>query len=70
MISIEFVQLLSNEGPNTYVVVALLGHGPDHEIATRTYQALAQRNNRVKLLNFGPETDPSQICHALTAYIY
>ena len=66
----QFVQMLSHEGTNTYVVIALLGHGPDHDAATRTYQQLAKQNNHVRLVNFGPETDPSAICQALLGYIF
>ncbi len=66
----QFVQLLDQESRSTYIVIALLGHGQDHENATRRYADLAARNNHVKLVNFGPETDPSQICAALTKFLF
>jgi uncharacterized protein YegL len=52
---------LAKQGKNTYVIMALLGYGPEHDKALNAYKALSERNDHIRLVTFGGQTDPSVI---------
>lgn len=65
----QFAQALSTASGNVYVVLAIVGYGPDHDAALRAYQAIEQNNAHVRVLTFASETDPQVIARSLLRMI-
>lgn len=63
----EFEQLLEKSKGGTYVAVAVVGYGPDHDKALGQYQRIAAANPHVRALSFADETDPNSLAQALLA---
>jgi uncharacterized protein YegL len=63
----EFEALLEKSKGGTYVAVAVVGYGPDHDATLAQYQRIAQGNNHVRALSFADETDPNTLAQALLA---
>jgi uncharacterized protein YegL len=63
----EFEELLGKSKGGTYVAVAVVGFGPEHEAALTQYQSIAARNNHVRALSFADTTDPNSLAQALLA---
>ncbi len=61
----QFAQALAQSAGSTYVVLAIMGHGRDHDAALRVYHAIEQANAHVRVLTFASETDPQIIARAL-----
>jgi len=49
----------------TYVCVAILGFGADHDATLASYQRIEQANPHVRVVTFGGQTDPTQIADDL-----
>jgi uncharacterized protein YegL len=63
----EFEDLLTKAKGGTYVAVAIVGYGPDHDATLASYQRIASGNNHVRALSFAEETDPNTLAQALLA---
>lgn len=64
----QFDALLERVSGNMYVIIATVGHGHDHERAIAAYQAIAQRNAHLKVVNLSG-ADPGTISKTLLAMI-
>jgi len=62
-----FATLLSSQKGTTYVVIAILGFGAEHDRALKAYQAVAEANDHVRVVTFASETDPAVIADGLLA---
>jgi uncharacterized protein with von Willebrand factor type A (vWA) domain len=56
---------LAKQHGNTYVAVAIVGHGEGHDNALAQYQALAKTNNHVRVVSFESTTDPDVIAQGM-----
>lgn len=65
----EFADTLGNAGSNTYVCLALLGYGEEHDRAQAAYQKIAEQNKRVRVVTFQGETDPKVIADGLVSLL-
>jgi hypothetical protein len=66
----EFIRLLSNESyEKTYIGIALLGYGEDHEQAYNSFMRLVQHNQHVRLMNFGAESNPAEIANTCLNFV-
>jgi uncharacterized protein YegL len=63
----EFEESLSKSKGGTYVAVAVVGYGPEHDKALAGYQRIAAANNHVRALSFADTTDPNGLAQALLA---
>jgi uncharacterized protein YegL len=54
---------------HTYVAVAVVGYGADHDNTVAAYQKIAAKNNHVQVYNFGSTTDPDQFAEGLLALV-
>jgi hypothetical protein len=64
----EFAEALKDDH-NSYVVIALLGYGRDHDIALESFNRVANENPRVKVIPFGSKTSPKMIADTLLRMI-
>lgn len=64
----QFDALLERVSGNMYVIIATVGHGHDHDRAVAAYQAIAQRNAHLKVVNLSG-ADPETISKTLLAMI-
>ena len=55
--------------PRVFVLVALVGFGPDHDASFASFQALAARNQRVKLVSFTGELNARAIGDTLSRIV-
>lgn len=65
----EFAQTLAQTKSGTYVCVAMLGFGPEHDQALTAYRQIAAANDHVRVVTFGSETDPSTIADGLLSLL-
>lgn len=66
----EFTQVLAQARGGVYIVVALLGYGPEHDRAEAQWKQVAQQNpGHVQVMSFASETNPETIAHALLEMI-
>ena len=61
----KFAELCASIKTNMYVEIALLGFGPEHDAAQKSYESVAAVNKHVKVTSFGNETDPQVIAQGL-----
>lgn len=54
---------------HTYVAVAVVGYGADHDNTVAAYQKIAATNNHIQVYNFGSATDPNQFADGLLALV-
>ena len=54
---------------HTYVAVAVVGYGADHDNTVAAYQRIAASNNHVQVYNFGSTTDPTAFAEGLLAIV-
>jgi uncharacterized protein YegL len=54
---------------HTYVAVAVVGYGADHDNTVAAYQKIAANNNHVQVYDFGSATDPNQFAEGLLALV-
>ncbi|HEY0754993.1 MAG TPA: vWA domain-containing protein [Ktedonobacteraceae bacterium] len=64
-----FRDTVNRAAGSMYVVLAIIGHGAEHDMALRAYQQVEAQNGHVKVLPFAGETDPSVIANALLRMI-
>jgi hypothetical protein len=60
-----FRDVVNRAAGSMYVVLAVIGHGAEHDMALRAYQQVEAQNAHVKVLPFASETDPEVIARAL-----
>ncbi|MGH2508005.1 MAG: hypothetical protein ACRDHZ_11465 [Ktedonobacteraceae bacterium] len=60
-----FKNTIARSAGSMYVVLAIIGYGPEHDRALRAYQQVEAQNAHVKVLSFASETDPEMIASAL-----
>lgn len=60
-----FKNTIARAAGSMYVVLAIIGYGPEHDRALRAYQQVEAQNAHVKVLSFAGETDPEAIAEAL-----
>jgi uncharacterized protein YegL len=63
----EFEDLLAKSKGGTYVAVAVVGYGPEHDATMAGYQRIASGNSHVRALSFADTTDPNSLAQALLA---
>lgn len=64
-----FARVLANKQDDTYVCVAIMGYGPEHDRALHVYQNIALQNDHVRVVTFGSETDPNVISSGLLSLV-
>lgn len=64
-----FRNTVARAAGSMYVVLAIIGYGPEHDRALRAYQEVEAQNAHVKVLPFAGETDPEKIAGALLRMI-
>lgn len=64
-----FARVLANKQDDTYVCVAIMGYGAEHDRALHVYQEIAKQNDHVRVVTFGSETDPNVISSGLLALV-
>jgi len=57
----QFEATLKATSSRTYVVIALVGYGEEHDRALASYKKIAETNTRLRVVSFDSETDPMQI---------
>lgn len=65
----EFAKTLEQQGGHTYVVVAVVGYGPDHDATLKQYRAIEAANKNVRVVTFDSVTNPATISDSLLALI-
>jgi len=65
----QFVKSLEQTKAGTYVCIAILGFGSEHDAALATYQQVAAGNDHVRVVTFGSETDPTVIADGILSMI-
>lgn len=65
----EFGRILAQQGGHTYVVVAVVGFGDEHDRTLAQYRKIEADNNHVRVLTFDSVTDPQTIADSLLALI-
>ena len=65
----QFAKLLEQAKAGTYVCIAVLGFGHEHDAALAAYQRVAATNNHVRVVTFGSETDPTRIADGVLSMI-
>jgi hypothetical protein len=53
----------------TYICVAIVGFGPEHDRTLADYQKIAANNNHVRVVSFESETDPTVVAEALISLV-
>ena len=64
-----FKNTVARAAGSMYVVLAIIGYGPEHDKALKAYQQVESSNGHVKVLSFAGETDPETIAGALLRMI-
>jgi hypothetical protein len=65
----EFARTLAQSRAGTYVCVAILGFGAEHDQALEAYRAVARDNDHVRVVTFGSETNPDTIANGVLSLI-
>jgi len=65
----QFAKTLEAQSGHTFVVVAVVGFGPDHDATLTQYQAIEAANKNVRVITFDSVTDPATISNSLLALI-
>ena len=60
-----FRDTVARAAGSMYAVLAIIGHGTEHDRALRAYQQVEAQNAHVKVMPFAGETDPEVIASAL-----
>jgi hypothetical protein len=64
-----FKNAVARAAGNMYIVLAIIGYGPEHDQALQAYQQVEAQNAHVKVITFAGETDPEKIASALLRMI-
>jgi hypothetical protein len=67
--SAEFAEQLAKAKGGTYVCVAIVGYGAEHDQALASYQTVAAANDHVRVVTFGSETNPDTIADGIISLI-
>lgn len=65
----QFATTLASQGNDTYVAVAVIGHGGDHDRTLNQYRQIAASNDHVRVLTFDSVTSGSAIAQSVLALI-
>jgi hypothetical protein len=65
----EFEAECAKTTGGTYICVAIIGFGPEHDATLAAYQKLADANKHVRVVTFGSETDPDVIAEGLISLV-
>lgn len=65
----KFAKVLESQGGHTYVVVAVVGYGSDHDRTLEQYRRIEAANGNVRVVTFDSVTDPATISSSLLALI-
>lgn len=65
----QFAKTLEAQGGRTYVVVAVVGFGDDHDRTLEQYRRIESANGNVRVVTFDSVTDPATISASLLALI-
>ncbi|MGH3842364.1 MAG: Rv0909 family putative TA system antitoxin [Pseudonocardiaceae bacterium] len=65
----QFAKSLEQTKGGTYVCIAVLGFGQEHDAALTAYQHVAASNDHVRVVTFGSETDPTVIANGVLSLI-
>jgi hypothetical protein len=65
----EFEAECAKTTGGTYICVAIVGYGPDHDRTLAAYQKLADANKHVRVVTFGSVTDPGVIAEGLISLV-
>ncbi len=65
----QFADTLGQAKGGTYVCIAVLGFGQEHDKALAAYQEVAASNDHVRVVTFGSETDPTVIANGVLSLI-
>lgn len=65
----EFEAECAKTSGGTYICVAIIGYGAEHDATLAAYQKLAASNPHIRVVSFGSETDPSTIAEGLTSLV-
>jgi len=60
-----FRNTVARAAGNMYIVLAIIGYGPEHDRALQAYQQIEAQNAHVKVMPFAGETNPEVIANAL-----
>jgi len=64
-----FASTVARASGSMYVVLAIIGYGPEHDNAVNAYKQIEAQNAHVKVLPFASETNPETIANALQRMI-
>lgn len=64
-----FAKTLEAQGGHTYVVVAVVGFGKDHDATLKQYRAIEAANRNVRVVTFDSVTNPATISDSLLELI-
>jgi hypothetical protein len=66
----QFVNVIKSLSGGTYIKMAIVGYGTEHDAALKAYQSAAEQNpGHVDVSTFGSETNPETIASGLLAMI-
>lgn len=65
----EFEAECAKTTGGTYICVAIVGYGPEHDATLAAYQKLAASNPHIRVVTFGSETDPNAIAEGLISLV-
>lgn len=65
----DFEAALAATKGGTRIVLAILGYGDEHDKALAEYQAIAARNDHVRVVSFGSATDPTVISDGILSLV-
>lgn len=65
----KFEEQIRKAAGNMYVVVGIVGYGPEHDNALAAYKRMAETNANVKAFSIGNTTDPNVVAETLLRMI-
>jgi len=65
----EFEEVLARTGGKIYVVMAVIGHGHQHDAAIRAYTRISQSNDHIRVIPLNGTTDPNELADALLGMV-
>lgn len=65
----QFAAQLAQSKGGTYVCVAIIGYGSEHDTALAAYQQVAAANDHIRVVSFDSVTDPTVITQAVLSLI-
>jgi len=65
----QFAKMLEQTKGGTYVCIAVLGFGQEHDAALATYRQIEATNSHVRVVTFESETDPTKIANDVLSMI-